>query len=86
MPRSLRIFITFDIKPTEPHTGYGYIKPGEKPEGGTELRSSRKNLIMRLQGVMWRKATTVGCSFSTAHSSLRRERMLKFTMPLRLRA
>ncbi|AIF68729.1 mannose-1-phosphate guanyltransferase [Palaeococcus pacificus DY20341] len=27
-------FITFGIKPTKPHTGYGYIKPGEKLEGG----------------------------------------------------
>ncbi len=27
-------FVTFGIKPTRPHTGYGYIKPGEKMEGG----------------------------------------------------
>lgn len=26
--------VTFGIKPTRPHTGYGYIKPGEKLEGG----------------------------------------------------
>lgn len=26
--------VTFGIKPTKPHTGYGYIKPGEKLEGG----------------------------------------------------
>jgi mannose-1-phosphate guanylyltransferase/mannose-6-phosphate isomerase len=29
-----KYFITFGIKPTRPHTGYGYIKPGEKLEGG----------------------------------------------------
>jgi len=29
-----RYFVTFGIKPTRPHTGYGYIKPGEKLEGG----------------------------------------------------
>ncbi|NJE62276.1 mannose-1-phosphate guanylyltransferase/mannose-6-phosphate isomerase [Thermococcus sp. 21S7] len=26
--------VTFGIKPTRPHTGYGYIKPGERLEGG----------------------------------------------------
>ena len=26
--------VTFGIKPTKPHTGYGYIKPGENLEGG----------------------------------------------------
>ncbi|ASJ11965.1 mannose-1-phosphate guanylyltransferase/mannose-6-phosphate isomerase [Thermococcus thioreducens] len=26
--------VTFGVKPTKPHTGYGYIKPGEKLEGG----------------------------------------------------
>ncbi|AEH24385.1 mannose-1-phosphate guanylyltransferase/mannose-6-phosphate isomerase [Pyrococcus yayanosii] len=26
--------VTFGIKPTKPHTGYGYIRPGEKLEGG----------------------------------------------------
>ncbi|AHF79530.1 mannose-1-phosphate guanylyltransferase/mannose-6-phosphate isomerase [Thermococcus paralvinellae] len=30
-------FVTFGIKPTKPHTGYGYIKPGEKLEGGYKV-------------------------------------------------
>ncbi|HII67117.1 MAG TPA: mannose-1-phosphate guanylyltransferase/mannose-6-phosphate isomerase [Thermococcaceae archaeon] len=30
-------FITFGIKPTRPHTGYGYIKPGERLEGGYKV-------------------------------------------------
>lgn len=30
-------FVTFGIKPTRPHTGYGYIKPGEKLEGGYKV-------------------------------------------------
>ena len=30
-------FITFGIRPTKPHTGYGYIKPGEKLEGGYKV-------------------------------------------------
>ena len=29
--------VTFGIKPTRPHTGYGYIKPGEKLEGGYKV-------------------------------------------------
>lgn len=30
-------FVTFGIKPTRPHTGYGYIRPGEKLEGGYKV-------------------------------------------------
>lgn len=30
-------FITFGIKPTRPHTGYGYIKPGKALEGGFKV-------------------------------------------------
>ncbi|GAB6102475.1 mannose-1-phosphate guanylyltransferase/mannose-6-phosphate isomerase [Thermococcus atlanticus] len=30
-------FVTFGIKPTKPHTGYGYIRPGEKLEGGYKV-------------------------------------------------
>ncbi|ASJ04165.1 mannose-1-phosphate guanylyltransferase/mannose-6-phosphate isomerase [Thermococcus barossii] len=29
-----RYLVTFGIKPTKPHTGYGYIKPGERLDGG----------------------------------------------------
>ena len=29
--------VTFGIKPTKPHTGYGYIKPGEPLEGGFKV-------------------------------------------------
>ncbi|NJE09794.1 mannose-1-phosphate guanylyltransferase/mannose-6-phosphate isomerase [Thermococcus sp. MAR1] len=29
-----KYLVTFGIKPTKPHTGYGYIKPGEGIEGG----------------------------------------------------
>ncbi|AEA47003.1 mannose-1-phosphate guanylyltransferase/mannose-6-phosphate isomerase [Archaeoglobus veneficus] len=29
--------VTFGIKPTRPHTGYGYIKPGKKIDGGYEV-------------------------------------------------
>ncbi|WP_461866100.1 mannose-1-phosphate guanylyltransferase/mannose-6-phosphate isomerase [Thermococcus sp.] len=32
-----KYFITFGIKPTKAHTGYGYIKPGEKLEGGYKV-------------------------------------------------
>lgn len=32
-----KYFITFGIKPTRPHTGYGYIKPGEWIEGGFKV-------------------------------------------------
>lgn len=37
--------VTFGIKPTSPHTGYGYIKPGEKLKNGfrvTEFREKPK--------------------------------------------
>ncbi|WP_456394768.1 mannose-1-phosphate guanylyltransferase/mannose-6-phosphate isomerase [Thermococcus sp.] len=30
-------FVTFGIKPTKPHTGYGYIRPGEKLKGGYKV-------------------------------------------------
>ncbi|ADT83003.1 mannose-1-phosphate guanylyltransferase/mannose-6-phosphate isomerase [Thermococcus barophilus] len=30
-------FVTFGVKPTKPHTGYGYIKPGEKLEVGYKV-------------------------------------------------
>ena len=30
-------FVTFGIVPTEPETGYGYIKPGPKVPGGMEV-------------------------------------------------
>lgn len=29
--------VTFGIKPTRPHTGYGYIKPGKRINGGYEV-------------------------------------------------
>jgi len=29
--------VTFGIKPTKPHTGYGYIKPGEPLDGGFKV-------------------------------------------------
>ncbi|RLI89851.1 MAG: mannose-1-phosphate guanylyltransferase/mannose-6-phosphate isomerase [Archaeoglobales archaeon] len=29
--------VTFGIKPTRPHTGYGYIKPGKEIDGGYEV-------------------------------------------------
>ncbi len=29
--------VTFGVKPTKPHTGYGYIKPGRRVEGGFEV-------------------------------------------------
>lgn len=32
-----KYLVTFGIKPTKPHTGYGYIKPGEKIGGGAPL-------------------------------------------------
>ncbi|EHR77684.1 mannose-1-phosphate guanyltransferase [Thermococcus litoralis DSM 5473] len=35
-------FITFGIKPTKPHTGYGYIKPGEKLEGGYKVEEFKE--------------------------------------------
>ncbi len=31
---SEKYLVTFGIKPTKPHTGYGYIKPGDSVEGG----------------------------------------------------
>ncbi len=30
-------FVTFGVKPTKPHTGYGYIRPGEKLEVGYKV-------------------------------------------------
>ncbi len=29
-----KYLVTFGVKPTKPHTGYGYIKPGERVNGG----------------------------------------------------
>ncbi|ASJ10117.1 mannose-1-phosphate guanylyltransferase/mannose-6-phosphate isomerase [Thermococcus sp. P6] len=34
--------VTFGVKPTRPHTGYGYIKPGEKLEGGYRVEEFRE--------------------------------------------
>ncbi|CAD5243743.1 mannose-1-phosphate guanylyltransferase/mannose-6-phosphate isomerase [Thermococcus camini] len=33
--------VTFGVKPTKPHTGYGYIKPGEALQEGDELLGYR---------------------------------------------
>jgi len=32
-----KYLVTFGIKPTHPHTGYGYIKPGKPVDGGHEV-------------------------------------------------
>jgi len=32
-----KYIVTFGIKPNKPHTGYGYIKPGEKINGGFKV-------------------------------------------------
>ncbi len=34
--------VAFGIKPTRPHTGYGYIKPGEAIEGGYRVEEFRE--------------------------------------------
>ena len=34
--------VTFGIKPTGPHTGYGYIKPGEKLDNGMKVLEFRE--------------------------------------------
>ncbi|NJE84832.1 mannose-1-phosphate guanylyltransferase/mannose-6-phosphate isomerase [Thermococcus sp. CX2] len=34
--------VTFGIKPTRPHTGYGYIKPGERLEGGYKVEEFKE--------------------------------------------
>ncbi|WP_048149875.1 mannose-1-phosphate guanylyltransferase/mannose-6-phosphate isomerase [Palaeococcus ferrophilus] len=34
--------VTFGIKPNRPHTGYGYIKPGEKLEGGYKVEEFKE--------------------------------------------
>lgn len=34
---SKNYLVTFGIKPTRPHTGYGYIKPGKELKGGYEV-------------------------------------------------
>ncbi|MDD5473691.1 MAG: mannose-1-phosphate guanylyltransferase/mannose-6-phosphate isomerase [Candidatus Methanoperedens sp.] len=37
-----RYLVTFGIKPAAPHTGYGYIKPGESLENGFEVIEFRE--------------------------------------------
>lgn len=34
--------VTFGIKPTRPHTGYGYIKPGERLNGGYKVEEFKE--------------------------------------------
>lgn len=36
---SEEFLVTFGIKPSKPHTGYGYIKPGKKLEGGYRIET-----------------------------------------------
>jgi mannose-1-phosphate guanylyltransferase/mannose-6-phosphate isomerase len=51
--------VTFGIKPTKPHTGYGYIKPGEKVRGGykverfVEKPDSETAKKYMAQGYLW---------------------------------
>ncbi|AEA47333.1 mannose-1-phosphate guanylyltransferase/mannose-6-phosphate isomerase [Archaeoglobus veneficus] len=33
-----KYLVTFGVKPTRPHTGYGYIKPGKPLDGGYEVK------------------------------------------------
>ncbi len=54
--------VTFGIKPTKPHTGYGYIKPGEPLEGGFKVEKfvekpdyeTAKRYVE--EGYLWRSA------------------------------
>ena len=39
--------ITFGVRPTRPHTGYGYIRPGEDLGGATGSRSSGRSPMWR---------------------------------------
>lgn len=39
---SREYLVTFGIKPNRPHTGYGYIKPGEKLEGGYKVEEFKE--------------------------------------------
>ena len=49
-PLARKYLVTFGIKPTSPHTGYGYIKPGKSrfPKGQL-LMNSKKNLMKKQQ-------------------------------------
>jgi len=51
--------VTFGVKPTRPHTGYGYIKPGEKLKSGFRVDEFREKpdeeraKIYLSQGYLW---------------------------------
>ncbi len=54
-----RYLVTFGIKPTKPHTGYGYIKPKERVDGGyvverfVEKPSYEKAVEYLKEGYLW---------------------------------
>jgi mannose-1-phosphate guanylyltransferase/mannose-6-phosphate isomerase len=51
--------VTFGVKPTHPHPGYGYIKPGKKLEGGykvekfVEKPDVQKAMAYLKEGYLW---------------------------------
>ncbi|WP_292425263.1 sugar phosphate nucleotidyltransferase [Methanoregula sp.] len=48
-PLAREYLVTFGVKPTSPHTGYGYSKPGKALTHGSVSISSRKNRMKRPQ-------------------------------------
>ena len=53
--------VTFGIKPTSPHTGYGYIECGESIQNDVyNIASFRENRIWKQQTVSWGQAIISG--------------------------